>query len=157
MSRRAATALIAAGIAVTIPVGLGLAPSASAYTKNADGTYSVTTAELKEVFGNDVNVAEISFHLEDGYTWYGVPCKKKNPAKEITRDFKRQTHTEQSMTPAATATGFTLTVTGTVNTDGNVRCPSGWTSAGTPKVLAKSTAMDVMAVYKGIAIELPTT
>lgn len=156
MSRRAATALIAAGIAGTITLGLGVAPSAWAYTKNADGTYAVTTAELKEVFGNDVNIADISFHLEDGYTWYAVPCKKKNPAKETTRDFKRQTHTEQSMTAVATATGFTLTATGTVNTDGNVRCPSGWTSGGSPKVLAKSTAMDVMAVYNGIDVELPT-
>jgi len=156
MNRR--TALIATGIAGALTLGLGLAPSATAYTKNSDGTYSVTTAELKEVFGNDVVAANVTFHLESAYTWYSVPCKKKNPAKEMTREYKRQTHTEQSMTAVATATGFTLTPTGAVNTDnGPVRCPSGWTAAGAPKTLAKSTAMDVMAVYNGVGIELPTS
>jgi len=156
MSRR--TVLIAAGITGTLAVGLAMAPASTAYTKNADGTYSVTTAELKEIFGNDVVPANVTFHLEDSYTWDALSCKKKNPAKEMAREFKRQTHSEQSMTAVATATGFTLTPTGEVNTDnGPVRCPSGWNSAGSPKVLAKSTAMDVMAVYNGVGIELPTS
>lgn len=149
-------ALIATGIAGALTLGLGLAPSALAYSKNTDGTYSVTTAELKEVFGNDVVPANVAFHLESSYTWYSVPCKKKNAKKDMTREYKRQTHTEQSMTPTATATGFTLTPSGAVNTDnGPVRCPGGWTSAGSPKLLAKSSASDVMAVYNGVDVELP--
>lgn len=110
-------AAFAVGLAGITALGIRLAPSAAAYTKNADGSSSVTTAELKDVFGDAVVPGQVAFHLESGYTWYDVPCSKKNPAKTSTRDFKRQSHTEQSMTATPTATGFTLTLTGTVNTD----------------------------------------
>ncbi|MBU6246059.1 MAG: hypothetical protein KGP12_12665 [Actinomycetales bacterium] len=149
-------AAFALGLAGITALGICLAPGAAAYTTNADGTYSVTTAELKEVFGDSVVASQVAFHLEDGYAWYNVPCSKKNPAKTSTRDFKRQTHTETSMTAAPTATGFTLTLTGTVNTDGNTRCPGGWKSAGSPTVIAQSKATDVTAVYNGASIELAT-
>lgn len=147
---------LALGLAAVTAVAITAAPTALAYTKNADGTYAVTTEELKEVFGSSVVLADITFHLEGGYTWFTVPCQKKTPAKTTTRDFKRQTHTEQAMTATATATGFTLTPTGTVNTDGNTRCPSGWKANGTVEPIAQSKATDVMAVYDGIAIELGT-
>lgn len=145
---------VSVGMALVAGVALASATQAQAYVDNGNGTYSVSTTELQDVFGSGVVVANIAFHVEAGQKWYTVPCKKKNPKKEMTRDFKRQTHTEQSMTVATTPTGVLLTPSGTVVTDGNTRCPSGWQSNGAISTIAQSKETGIMAVYNGASIEL---
>lgn len=141
-------------MALAACAALASATQAQAYVDNGNGTYSVSTTELQEVFGAGVVVANVAFHVEAGQKWYNVPCKKKNPKKTTTREFKRQTHTEQSMTVAATSTGVLLTPSGTVITDGNTRCPSGWQSDGAITTIAQSKETGIMAVYNGASIEL---
>lgn len=148
------TKWVSVGMALIAGTVLASATQAQAYVDNGNGTYSVTTTELQDVFGTGVVVANVAFHVEAGQKWYDVPCKKKNQAKTMTRVFKRQTHTEQSMSVQATATGVLLTPTGTVITDGNTRCPSGWQSNGSVTTIAKSKETGIMAVYNGASIEL---
>jgi hypothetical protein len=148
------TKWVSVGMALAACTALASATQAQAYVDNGNGTYSVSTTELQEVFGAGVVVANVAFHVEAGQKWYNVPCKKKNPKKTTTREFKRQTHTEQSMTVAATSTGVLLTPSGTVITDGNTRCPSGWQSDGAITTIAQSKETGIMAVYNGASIEL---
>lgn len=149
--KRRLLAIAAVGLAGAIASAM----PALAYTESPAGTYHVTNAELVSAFGAGATLANITFDVESGFTWYNVPCKKdlKSGKKSITRDFKRQSHLVSTETVTPSTDGFTVVVTGTA-LQSNVKCPSGFVANGSPSQIAQSPVTHLVARYQGMDVEL---